>query len=137
VCLRFKYSSTPRLDSLAEYLATTARFDETAFQWEHIDKAAQRFKLSLRPVLQGVEFAASAADDPLIEAVQFVKEASRSGKALGACKEQDIPLQWVPEKMKRYLYEKDASKWQSGTDEFFFEGHLVLCRLLCVIAWAS
>ena len=41
--------------------------------------------------------------------MQFVKEASRSGKALGACKEQDIPLQWVPEKMKQYLYEKDAS----------------------------
>ena len=69
-----------RLDSVAEYLATNARFDETAFQWQHLDKAAQRFKLTLRPILQGVEFAATAADDPLIEAVQFVKEAFRSGK---------------------------------------------------------
>ena len=48
-----------------------ARFDETAFQWQHLDKAAQRFKLTLRPILQGVQFAATAADDPLIEAVQF------------------------------------------------------------------
>jgi TnpA family transposase len=123
----FAVLSAPRLDSLAEYLATTARFDETAFQWEHIDKAAQRFKLSLRPVLQGVEFAASAADDPLIEAVQFVKEASRSGKALGACKEQDIPLQWVPEKMKRYLYEKDASNHKrllADRYEFLLYKHL-------------
>jgi TnpA family transposase len=96
-----------RLDAVAECLATNARFDETAFQWQHIDKAAQRFKLSLRPILQGVEFAALAADDPLIEAVCFLKEASRSGKALGAYKEQDIPLRWVPEKMRRYLYERD------------------------------
>ena len=96
-----------RLDSMAEYLTTTARFDETAFQWEHIDEAAQRFKLALRPALQGIEFSASTADDPLIEAVQFVKEVSRSGKAIAACREQDIPVRWVPEKARRYLYERD------------------------------
>ena len=105
----FLVLTAPRLDALAEYLTTTAQFDEKAFQWEHIDKAAQRIKINLRPILQGVEFAATAADDPLIEAVQFLKEASRSGKALGAYKEQDIPLRWVPEKMKRYLYEKDGT----------------------------
>jgi len=96
-----------RLDSMAEYLTTTARFDETAFQWGHIDQAAQRFKLALRPALQGIEFSASTADDPLIEAVQFVKAASRSGKPIAACKEQDIPVRWVPEKARRYLYERD------------------------------
>ena len=57
--------------------------------------------------MQGIEFSASTADDPLIEAVQFVKETSRSGKAIAACREQDIPVRWVPEKMRRYLYEKD------------------------------
>ena len=98
-----------RLGSMAEYLTTTARFDETAFQWEHIDDAAQRFKLALRPALQGIEFSASTADDPLIEAVQFVKEASRSGKAITACREQDIPVRWVPEKARRYLYERDEN----------------------------
>ena len=96
-----------RLDSMAEYLTTTVRFDETAFQWEHIDDAAQRFKLALRPALQGIEFSASTADDPLIEAVQFVKEASRSGKSIAAGREEDIPVRWVPEKMKRYLYGRD------------------------------
>ena len=96
-----------RLDSMAEYLTTTARFDETAFQWGHIDQASQRFKLALRPALQGIEFSASTADDPLIEAVQFVKELANSGKPIGACREQDIPMRWVPEKARRYLYETD------------------------------
>ncbi len=103
----FAMLSAARLDSMAEYLTTTARFDETAFQWEQVDKAAQRFKLALRPTLQGIEFAASTADDPLIEAVQFVKEASRSGKPIAACREQDIPVRWIPEKARRYVYERD------------------------------
>ena len=51
-----------RLDAVAEYLTTTARFDETAFQWGHIDQAAQRFKLALRPALQGIEFSASSGE---------------------------------------------------------------------------
>jgi TnpA family transposase len=102
----FAMLSAARLDSVAEYLASKARFDEVAFQWQHIDKAAHRFKRTLRPVLQGVEFAASAADDPLIEAVRFLKEASRNGKSLGSYKENTLPLRWVPDKMKRYLYER-------------------------------
>ena len=101
-----------RLDSVAHSMATKARFDETAFQWQYLDKAAQRFKLTLRPILQGVEFAASAADDPLIEAVRFVKEAFRSGKSLGEYNENALPVRWIREKMRRYLYErgKDNSK---------------------------
>ncbi len=98
------------MDAVAEYLTTNARFDEKAFEWQHLDKAAQRFKVNLRPILQGVQFAATAADDPLIEAVQFLEEAFRSGKALSGYQEQDIPLRWVPERMKRYLYEKDGNR---------------------------
>ena len=103
----FAILAKARLTSMAEYLTTTAHFDETAFQWGHIDQAAQRFKLALRPALQGIDFSASTADDPLIEAVQFVKAAARSGKSIAACREQDIPVRWVPEKARRYLYERD------------------------------
>jgi TnpA family transposase len=97
-----------RLDALADYLATNARFDEKAFEWRQIDKAGQKIKINLRPILQGVAFAATAADDPLIEAVRFLEEVSRSGKPLTAYKERDIPLRWVPENAKRYLYDKDG-----------------------------
>jgi len=105
----FAMLSAERLDSVADYLSTKARFDETAFQWKHLDKAAHTFKLALRPVIQGIEFAAAAPDDPLIQAVQFLKEASRNGKALGAYKENALPMQWMPDKMKRYLYGRDES----------------------------
>ena len=51
-------------------------------QWEHIDRVAPRFKRHL-PILQGVEFAAPSTDDPLIEAVHFLKAAFPKGKPLG------------------------------------------------------
>lgn len=117
----FAVLSAARLEAVAECLVSKAPFDETGFQWEHIDKAAQRFKVNLRPILQGVEFAASAADDPLIEAIDFVKEAARTGKALGTYKEDALPLRWIPEKMRRYLYGRDKdNRKQLLTDRYEF-----------------
>jgi TnpA family transposase len=109
-----------RVDALADYLASKAQFDEKAFEWRQLDKTAQRIKINLRPILQGVDFAATAADDPLIEAVRFLEEASRRGKPLTAYKEQDIPLRWVPDKMKRYLYEKTDRHRQLLPDRYEF-----------------
>jgi hypothetical protein len=57
----FAMLSSDRLASVAESMVSNAQFDETALQWEHLDKAAQRLKINLRPILQGVDFAASAA----------------------------------------------------------------------------
>ena len=56
-----------KLDLLADHIATNAGFDETAFQWEHVDRLAHQFKLYMRPILLAVEFAASLAHDPLIK----------------------------------------------------------------------
>jgi hypothetical protein len=117
----FAMLSSDRLASVAESMVSNAQFDETALQWEHLDKAAQRFKINLRPILQGVDFAASAADDPLIEAIQFLKQASREGKAIGTYKEDVLPVRWIPEKMKRYLYGRDQNnRKQLLTDRYEF-----------------
>jgi hypothetical protein len=40
----FAMLDAARLDAVAEYLATKARFDEKAFEWQYLDKAAQRIK---------------------------------------------------------------------------------------------
>ena len=61
-----------------------------------------------------------AADDPLIEAMRFLEEASRNGKPLTAYREQDIPLRWVPEKMRRYLYERDEGGRKLLADRYEF-----------------
>jgi Domain of unknown function (DUF4158) len=116
----FAMLDAARLNAVAEYLATKARFDEKAFEWQHLDKAAQRIKLNLRPILQGVQFAATAADDALIEATRFLAEASRNGKVLNTYKEQDIPLRWVPERIKRYIYESNGTRRKLMADRYEF-----------------
>ena len=60
----FAMLDAARLNAVAEYLIAEARFDEKAFEWQLLDKAAQHIKLSLRPILQGLQLAAAAADDP-------------------------------------------------------------------------
>lgn len=95
---------------MADYMVTKARLDETAFQWEHIDRAAPRFKRHLRPVLQSVEFAAPSTGDPLIEAVHFLKSAFPKGKPLGQYADTVFPTRCIPDKFKRYLYLKDAQR---------------------------
>ena len=87
----FEVLDPASLNSLADYMVTRARFDETAFQWEHIDRMATRFKQHLRPILQSVEFAAPSTDDPLIGAVHFLKAAFPKGKPLGHYAETVIP----------------------------------------------
>jgi hypothetical protein len=60
---------------MADHMATNARFDETAFQWEHMDKLSHKFKRHLRPFLLAVNFDASLANNPLMEAINFLGSA--------------------------------------------------------------
>jgi TnpA family transposase len=98
----------PKLDFVADHIAKNVRFDETAFQWEHIDKLAHQFKRHLRPILLAVDFAASKAQNPLIEAVAFLKETFGKGKSLRQCSLQQFPRQFIPDKTKRYLYRQET-----------------------------
>lgn len=61
----------------------------------------------------GVEFAAPSTDDPLIEAVHFLKAAFPKGKPLGRYADTAFPTRCIPDKLKRYLYLKDAQRHRS------------------------
>ena len=95
------------IDFMADHMATNARFDETAFQWEHMDKLSHKFKRHLRPVLLAVDFDASLANDPLMEAINFLKSAFQNGRSLGQYPSDAFPKRFVPEAVKRYLHAQD------------------------------
>ncbi len=97
-----------KLDFMADHMATNARFDETAFQWEHMDELIHKFKRRLRPILLTVDFDASLANDPLIEAICFLRAAFQKGRALGQYPSDAFPKRFVPETIKRYLYTQDT-----------------------------
>ncbi len=93
-----------KLDSIADHISKNIRFDETAFQWQQVDKLASQFKRHLRPILLTVDFASSSANDPLIEAIYFLKDVYQKDKPLGQYPHRMFPKRFIPETMKRYLY---------------------------------
>jgi TnpA family transposase len=96
-----------KLDCIADHITKNARFDETAFQWDHVDDLAPQFKRHLRPILLTVNWAASSGYAPLIEAVHFLQDALRKGRPLGQYPPAVLPLRFIPDTAQRYLYTQD------------------------------
>ncbi len=98
-----------RLASVADYIATEASFDETAFQWEHIDRMARRFKQHLRPLVRALDLGATRATAPVLAAVQFLKETFQHARSLRQIDPADLPVRCVPLRDKPYMYARDAA----------------------------
>jgi hypothetical protein len=63
----------------------------------------------LRPILLAIDLAASPGHTPLIDAVHFLKGTFGKGRSLGYYPAQAIPLRFVPDTAKRYLYAQNAN----------------------------
>lgn len=100
----FEILERQKLAFLAEHIATHASFDETAFQWEHVDTLALRFKCNLRPILQSVEFASASGHASLLKALQFLKTAIQRNRPLSQYRPDTFPTQFIPDSTKCYLY---------------------------------
>lgn len=99
-----------KLSTIADQILTNTKFDETAFQWEHIDRLAHRFKRHLRPIVLMIDFMAPLLRDPLIEAIHFMKQAFLKNKPLGQHPTYAIPTRFIPNGMKRYINHQEIPK---------------------------
>lgn len=90
------------LDRVANYISEEAQFDEGAFQWEHIDSMARRFKRRLRPILKSIEWAARSDQNPLLSTIRLLVDTFRQEKSLNAV--ADLPMDAIPKRFHRYLY---------------------------------
>lgn len=97
-----------KLESMATQITTNIKYDETAFQWEHIDQQARRFKRYLRPIFLQIDFVTPSPNDPLIKAVNFMKTAFNKNKALGQYRSDHLPNGFIPDGVKRYIYEQNT-----------------------------
>jgi TnpA family transposase len=116
----FEILERQKLEFVAEHIVSQAKFDETAFQWEHVDTLAPHFKRNLRPVLLSVEFATSSGHVPLMTAINFLKAAFQKGRSLSQYSTDRFPTQFIPDSTKRYLYTpgEDDSKLIPDRYEF-------------------
>jgi len=105
----FSILERQKLTNLADQIATNAKWDETTFQWEHIDQLARQFKRHLRPLLLMVNFASPSKNDPLMEAIDFIKWAFHQNKALGQYNADSLPQRFISDNIKRYIYEQEPN----------------------------
>jgi len=99
----FSLLTPSKITFVADHLTKVVTFDEAAFQWEHLDSMAPQFKRHLRPLLQHVTWAASPAQAPLMEAVQFLQAAFDKGRPLSQYPARALPQRFIPETATRYL----------------------------------
>lgn len=106
----FKILERQKLESLATHITKNTKLDEVAFEWNHIDKLANQFKLYLRPILQNVEFTTLSEHSFLIKAINFLKTAFKNKKTLSHYPLDSFPIDFVSNSTKRYLYGQDSLK---------------------------
>jgi len=110
-----------RLERIADYIASDGSFDEIAFQWEHIDQLARRFKQHLRPLIRAVPLAALRTTAPLLEAIEFLKTTFEYNRSLRQIDPAAVPTRCIPIRDKRYLYDHDpAGRKQLISDRYEF-----------------
>ncbi len=98
-----------RLTRVAEYLVNEASCDEIAFEWEHIDSMARRFKQHLRPLFRAVDLSATRVNAPIQEAIHFLKTAFQQDRPLRQIDSGDFPTDFFPLREKRYLYQRNET----------------------------
>ena len=89
----FSILERDKIDFVADHITTKMQFDETAFQWEHMDELAHQFKRHVRPLLLAVDWTASAGHTALLEAVTFLKEVFQKGRPLSQYPPDALPPQ--------------------------------------------
>jgi hypothetical protein len=98
-----------RLTRVAEYMENSANCDESAFEWEHIDALARRFKQHLRPLLRAIDLSATRVNAPIQEAIHFLKTAFQKDRSLHQIASGDFPTDFFPAREKRYLYQRNET----------------------------
>ena len=98
-----------RLASVADYLVNEASCDEIAFEWEHIDSMARRFKQHLRPLFRTVDLSATRVNAPIQEAIHFLKAAFQKDRSLRQIDSGDFPTDCFSAREKRYLYQRNEA----------------------------
>jgi hypothetical protein len=98
-----------RLASVAEYLVNEASFDEIAFEWEHIDSLARRFKQHLRPLFRIIDLSATRVNAPILEAIHFLKTAFQKDRSLRQIDSEDFPTDCFSVREKQYLYQRNET----------------------------
>lgn len=108
--MAFRIVGRHEMSQLVDTLAKQATLDEASWQWEYLESRHIEFKRRLRPILRTVTFEALGGNLPLLEAVRFLQTRFREGKSLRLAPPDQLPMQFVPGHIRRYLYAPDEHR---------------------------
>ncbi len=97
------------LERMASSLIQQATIDETKWQWAYLDERHMEFKRRLRPILRVLTFESLSANVPLLDAIRFIQQMLHDQLILRQIAEDEFPLAFVPDHIKRYLYKRDQN----------------------------
>lgn len=81
--------------------------DEDKFTWEHYSVLAKRITRNIRPLARTINFESEDPQDPLIKALDFLKEAFTKGTPLSKIRSENFPTEFIPLSLKPYLYAEE------------------------------
>jgi len=95
------------MDQLADTLVRQDSINEAAWQWEYLEQRNVEFKRRLRPILRTVTFESFGDKNSLLEAAHILQSLFRDGKSLRGMSSAELSMQFVPDRIRQYLYTVD------------------------------
>ena len=111
----FKIAPKDEIPKLVDHIEGK-KCDTTQLKWNHYYKMSRSFCKTLRPLVRSIDFKEENKNNPLIVAVNFIKDIFNKGKSLASLKEKDFPKDFIPKNLKKYLYITDIIKEDGKED---------------------
>jgi hypothetical protein len=101
-----EFLAPERLERLCQHLAGDASLDETAYEWDQIDRVMHKAKRNLRPLLRFISLQGAPANAGLLDTLALMSDAFSQGSPLPVA---DLPTSLVPTRLRRYVLGVDGT----------------------------
>lgn len=112
--IAFELIEKNKFSLLSRYISKV-KFDDTEYEWDHYIKLAHTFKINLRYIFLNIDFESHNPQDPFMKAVLLLKETFCKNKSLNQLASPQLPSEFIPLKLKKYLYEIETVKVDGKT----------------------
>ncbi len=115
----YKKLSKTKLKLVSKYLMERC-IDKAAYEWEFHAKNYRCIIKNLRPVFMAIDFESNINNTYLLSGAKFIKNAFRQNQPLNQLEFKKVPKQFIPEKLKKYIFEIRGNKKQINSYKYEF-----------------
>lgn len=105
----FEILNQGQIDRIAVNMARNLRADPKVFHWQYIDLVSGIFKLSLRPIIQCIDFATMANNKKILEKITLFKKIFAKNRSLKTYSTKNFNTDFFPAKQLPHFFVKNES----------------------------